>query len=91
MGFEIQKARAVAEFGQLTGNAQEVLGQLFLNGPTWDGNIISKTGRSELVGRRIAFRVDGWTYLSETGVIMAISVNVGAFSDQRWHRKQNKI
>jgi hypothetical protein len=86
--FEVKKLQALADFGQLTGNAQEALCQLFVSGPTWDGNLVTKNGRNELINRGLAIRVEGWQQLTEAGLVMAISVNVRAFTNPRWHRKQ---
>ena len=32
----------------LSSAAIDMLGQLYVNGPTWDGNVCSKQGRGEL-------------------------------------------
>lgn len=62
--------------------------QLFLNGPTWDGNLISKTGRDEL--RSLGY-IDtyegGWQWLSHPGTVVAI--NLSGVS-RRWQQKQSK-
>ena len=52
---------------------REVLWQLFRNGPTWDGNIISKPDRDELFKLGLAERVDGWSYLTRDGIEAAIA------------------
>lgn len=72
----------------LSSAAVEVLGQLFVFGPTWDGDIASKSGRGELFNLKLADRADGWSFLTEAGVRLAISVDVKARHDQRWYRKQ---
>jgi len=67
-----------------------VLGQLFGNGPTWDGNVISKTGRDELMEHGLAMRTNGFTYLTEDGVRIASEWdrgNVRKMHDQRWYQK----
>lgn len=55
----------------LTSSAVAALRQLFLQGPTWDGNIVSKMGRNELVKFGYAFRVEGWASLTVEGVMLA--------------------
>lgn len=55
----------------LSRSALATLYQLFLNGPTWDGNIVSKTGRQELIVRGYAFRVEGYASLTHEGVRLA--------------------
>lgn len=71
---------------QLTASGVEVLGQLFVNGPTWDGNICDKSGRAELVKTGLAFRLEGFTALTEDGLRTAIEwKNLDPTS--RWSRK----
>ena len=52
--------------------AKEVLGQLFLRGPTWDGNVVSKSGRGELLAAGLAFREGAFTSLTPDGVRTAV-------------------
>lgn len=56
----------------LSGQAIEVLGQLFVKGPTWDGNISSKSGRDELIEIGLAFRDSGWSSLTAEGIRIAV-------------------
>lgn len=49
-----------------------MLQQLFMLGPTWDGNIVSKEARAQLVRLGFAYHADGWSFLTEEGVIAAI-------------------
>lgn len=51
----------------------DVLWQLFRNGPTWDGDIVSKQGRDDLVRLNLVFRVDGWASLTKDGVGLAVT------------------
>lgn len=46
---------------------REVLWQLFRNGPTWDGNIIDKSKRDELVSIGWVCRAGGYNSLTEQG------------------------
>lgn len=64
------------------------LDQLFTNGPTWDGNILSKSGRDELVNTGLAKRVNGWAFLTEEGVIAAAEWESPVGS--RWHNKAKR-
>lgn len=75
----------------LSSAAVDVLEQLFINGPCWDGNLVSKSGRSELVEVGLAFRRDGWQSLTQEGLRLAISADVKARTNQRWYRKQQDI
>lgn len=52
--------------------AKEVLGQLFLDGPVWDGNISSKVGRGELVAAGLAEHAHGFAFLTSEGVRIAV-------------------
>lgn len=71
----------------------EVLMQLFVDGPTWDGNLISKSDRDELVMDGHAGRADGWNFLNEAGVECAISEGLKAkdWHDKRFYRKAAKL
>ncbi len=56
----------------LPGNAKEMLRQLFLQGPVWDGNCVSKAGRSVLFELGLASRAIvkgecGYTVTNYTG------------------------
>lgn len=67
----------------------EVLMQLFVFGPTWDGNLISKSDRDELVDAGLCNRWEGWNFLTETGVRTAVSGGHAAsdWADRRWYLK----
>lgn len=69
--------------------AIECLGQLFVSGPTWDGNICSKQGRSDLYQAGLCDRLEGFTFLTRDGVRAAIEWQVSERHDKRWWRKQN--
>ncbi len=62
-----------------------VLRQLFFNGPTWDGDIISKNSRGELFDRGWADRVEGWTFLTKAGMELAV---IFAEDKERWQRRR---
>lgn len=70
--------------------AVDVLGQLFTKGPTWDGNLISKEGRSELVEAGLAQQQDGWAFLTAYGVRVAVEwdqVTLREWNDKIWYEK----
>lgn len=81
----------VAAFDLLSSGAKDAMMQLFVVGPTWDGNLISKQGRTELVDCGLAFRRDGWQSLTEAGLLMAINADVRRRADDRWYRKQRQL
>jgi hypothetical protein len=78
-------------FDPLSGAAKDVMMQLFVTGPTWDGNLIAKSGRNELVDKGLAFRCEGWQSLSLEGLKVAITADVKGRSDQRWYQKQRQL
>lgn len=67
----------------------EVLMQLFVGGPTWDGNLVSKQDRDELLRAGLAEHWEGWTYLTKAGVKSAVSGGYAAknWHDRRWYEK----
>jgi hypothetical protein len=78
-------------FSDLSAASQAVLGQLFLRGPTWDGNIIAKSGRNELVLLGFCIHQNGWAYLTSEGVELALAADVSHWHDKHWYRKQQNI
>jgi hypothetical protein len=61
---------------RLSQQAIDVLGQLWLSGPTWDGNLCSKSGRNELIEFDYARRVHGWSYLTDHGINLALELDL---------------
>lgn len=55
----------------------EQLCALFFNGPTHDGQLISKTARDELVAEEKVFRSGGFNFLSVVGVAHALDLGFG--------------
>lgn len=58
----------------LSSSAIAVLHQLFVQGPTWDGNIVSKSGRGELYRVGYCDRVQGFAFLTKEGMMLAVSL-----------------
>jgi hypothetical protein len=56
---------AIPDSGQ-----RDVLHQL-AKGPVWDGNLCSKSGRSDLCHRGWAFAYNGWNFISNEGIAVA--------------------
>ncbi len=69
--------------------SSEALMQLFVDGPTWDGNLISKEDRNILVEAGFAERWNGWNFLTQEGVEAAVSGGLAArdWHDGRWFKK----
>lgn len=64
----------INHFASLSPSSIACLHQLFVKGPTWDGNIISKDGRGNLIKAGLADRVEGFAFLTREGMKLAISV-----------------
>lgn len=75
----------------LSSAAIDVLGQLFVYGPTWDGNITSKSGRDELVDAGLAFREGGWASLTPEGVRTSVEWDSRSRRDARWYQKAKSL
>lgn len=74
----------------LTSAAIECLGQLYVSGPTWDGNICSKNGRGELCRAGLAWHQHGYASLTPEGLRTAIEWNRSDLQrrhDDRWIKK----
>lgn len=68
--------------------AREVLRCLFFHGPTWDGDIPSKSGRGELYDLKLCDRLEGWTWLTREGVDFAITVMLLGDEKEKWMRNR---
>lgn len=74
----------------LSSAAIEVLGQLYVSGPTSDGNICSKQGRADLLRAGLAWHEHGYASLTPEGVRIAVEWDRGDLRrrhDQRWIEK----
>lgn len=68
---------------QLTAQAADVLRCLFFHGPTYDGNVPSKTGRDELVDMKLAQRAQGWQWLTRAGIDSCLANGVHHEKERR--------
>lgn len=79
------------DFDVLNGAAQEVMMQLFVFGPTWDGHLASKAGRDALREKGLIERWNGWQWLNAKGIALATDeatiARVKRWNDQRWYKK----
>ncbi len=71
----------------LSGSAREVLWCLFLKGPTWDGDIPSKTGRGELFKQGYVNRYNGYTTLTHKGLVLALDLKMDI--DKERHERRS--
>jgi hypothetical protein len=69
-------------------HVNETLMQLFLYGPVWDGNLVSKSERDGLHDAGLIERGDGWQWLTAAGVSLALKADVRHWHDKRWFKKQ---
>lgn len=77
----------------LSSAAVGVLGQLYVSGPTWDGNVCSKAGRGELVQAGLAWHEHGYASLTPEGVRMAVEWDINDLKrrhDDRWLKKRRE-
>ena len=71
----------------MSSSAIDVLRQLFLRGPVWDGNLVSKAGRTELVDSGYAAQSDGWQWLTDSGVELAVTAGRERAKNDEWRKK----
>jgi len=69
---------------------RESLYQLFLQGPTYDGNVISKSQRDWLVLTGLAFRVEGYTSLTPDGLQLALRIGMDREKERRQREDRSK-
>jgi hypothetical protein len=74
----------------MSSSAHEVMWQLFCYGPTWDGDVCSKTGRGELFRANLAARVEGWSYLTADGMELAVRVHLMGDRKEWWDRQRRR-
>lgn len=70
--------------------ARDVMRCLFFHGPTWDGDVPSKSGRSELVELGYAERWNGWQWLTRQGIEYAVSVMLIDRAKEKWQRERSQ-
>jgi len=75
---------------QLTAAAADVLRCLFFHGPTWDGNVPSKTGRDELVDMKLAQRGQGWQWLTRAGMDICFANGIHHEKERRESREHGR-
>lgn len=67
----------------LTSAEREQAFALFFHGPTWDGDLVSKTARDSLDARGWLHRHDGWQTLSKAGLLGCLSSGMDDEKDRR--------
>jgi hypothetical protein len=79
---------------ELSPCAVSVLGQLFVEGPTSDNNIMSRAGRCDLVSAGLAFHEAGLSAMTPVGERLAMEwdlCSLYARRDRRWYLKVRAI
>jgi hypothetical protein len=74
----------------LGGGAADTLRCLFFHGPTWDGNVPSKSGRDELVRMGLAARGNGWQWLTGAGMEACFANGIHNEKDSRESRDRQR-
>lgn len=74
----------------LSGSARETMRCLFFHGPTWDGDLPSKSGRSELIERGFAERGHGFNWLNAKGVEFGIKSLMLDQQKDKWRRERRR-
>ena len=75
----------------LKANEIEVMEQLFFFGPTWDGNIVSKSGRDQLFDLKLASRVEGYSFLTADGIRLALRNGVDRKKEVKRRRERERL
>lgn len=70
--------------------AHDVMRCLFFHGPTWDGDLPSKMGRSELVQLGYAEQWNGWQWLTAMGVRFAVEILMLDRGKEKWQRERSE-
>lgn len=77
---EAAEARRKEMCPRLTATLLEALWQLRIT--VWDGYLISKTARDQLVGLNLVARLNGWQFITREG--MAVLDTYGLLEDDRY-------
>lgn len=75
----------------LSGAAIDVLNQLFLNGPTWDGDVASKAGRDELYDLKLIGRHEGYQFILREGVRLALANRLDTKKNRRDRDRNRRL
>lgn len=74
----------------LSPTAIEVLYQLFLHGPTYDGNVISKQARDELFDLKLIGRHNGYQFLLVAGVRLVLQNGMDRKKETQMRREREQ-
>lgn len=68
---------------ELNDRAGDVLRQLFFRGPTWDGDVSSKSGRDDLIRYGLATAHEGYQQLTAAGLKVALANGLGRAKERK--------
>ena len=75
----------------LSSSAIEVLHGLFIEGPLWDGDVPSKSGRDKLATFGLVTRLNGWQQLTKKGLDMALSAGLDRVKEPHYRQRRKAI
>lgn len=70
----------------LSSAERDVMKCLFFHGPTWDGNVPSKSGRDQLCKRGLVHHEFAFAFLTREGVQVAVQEMRLDREKERWER-----
>jgi hypothetical protein len=76
---------------KLSGADTDTLLCLFLHGPTWDGDVPSKSGRDELVRFGLASRGDGYQWLTDAGARLCLRLGYAARKERHDRKRRSEL
>lgn len=66
----------IANLENMPSGVHETIWQMFRNGPTWDGDLVSKQARKWCVQNGLAAQSSGFNFLTADGVDLAVSLGM---------------
>jgi hypothetical protein len=81
--FEKERDERLLECPVLSGAELEVLRQCRMT--IWDGNVVSKSARNELLRKGLIDKWNGWQVITREG--MAVLDTLGEMNDDRWPKQ----
>lgn len=76
---------------KLSGAATDTLLCMFLHGPTWDGDVPSKSGRDELVSLGLASRGAGYQWLTDAGARLCLRLGYASRKERHDRKRRSEL
>jgi hypothetical protein len=67
----------------------EVVWQCFMNGPTWDGDLISKRDKGDGIRDGLLTRYEGWTTLTDKGLRFCVAQKYDLEKEKRARERRS--